>query len=457
MQKPWEGRFKEKTLEFVEEFTQSVSFDKRLAEEDIEQSIAHVKTLLRAGVLTEDESSQILSALESIKRDLKEGKVLFKEELEDVHMNIEAELIRRIGELGGKLHTGRSRNDQVATDERLYIKKEIRNVVNYLRDLRRVLVKLAEKSVEVVIPAYTHLQRAQPIRLAHYFLAYREMFLGDESRLMCAYRNADSLPLGCGAVAGVDFPLDRFFTARELRFRSVVRNSMYATSERDFILDLLYSLSVISMHLSRISEDLILWSTEEFGFVELPDRLCTGSSIMPQKKNPDILELIRGKTGRVYGNLVSLLTTMKNLPLAYNRDLQEDKEPLFDSIDTLKACLQAMKLALEGMEIKAQRMASSSGNFTLVTDLANYLVMKGVPFRKAHSTVGKLVSYLLSQGKRLEEVSLDELKNISELFDESALSLLSSKVVADRKKTYGGTAKEEIIRQIETAKREEGI
>ncbi|MFN3813485.1 MAG: argininosuccinate lyase [Aquificaceae bacterium] len=457
MQKPWEGRFKEKTLEFVDEFTQSVSFDKRLAEEDIEQSIAHVKTLLRAGVLAEDESSQILSALESIKRDLKEGNILFREELEDVHMNIEAELIRRVGELGGKLHTGRSRNDQVATDERLYIKKEIRNVAKHLRSLRRVLVKLAESSVEVILPAYTHLQRAQPIRLAHYFLAYREMFLGDELRLMYAYRHADSLPLGCGAVAGVDFPLDRFFTARELRFRSVVRNSMYATAERDFILDLLYALSVISMHLSRLSEDIILWSTEEFSFVELPDRLCTGSSIMPQKKNPDILELIRGKAGRVYGNLVSLLTTMKSLPLAYNRDLQEDKEPLFDSVDTLKTCLQAMKLALEGIEIKAQKMVSSSGNFTLVTDLANYLVMKGVPFRKAHSTVGKLVSYLISQGKRLEEVSLDELKSISELFDESALSLLSSKVVVDRKKTYGGTAKEEVLRQVEIAKREEGI
>ncbi|RME08649.1 MAG: argininosuccinate lyase [Aquificota bacterium] len=457
MQKPWEGRFREKTEEFVVRFTQSVSFDRELALWDIRQSKAHVKTLQRAGVLSEDEAKKLLEGLQSIEEDILQGRFVFRDELEDVHMNIEAELIRRLGDVGGKLHTARSRNDQVATDERLYIKDRLLEVIEALRALRRELIKLAENSLDIIMPSYTHLQRAQPIRLAHYFLAYREIFLVDESRFMNAYRSADCLPLGSGAVAGVDFPLDRFYTAELLGFGRVCRNSMQATADRDFILDVLYACAVCGMHLSRLSEDLILWSTEEFGFIDLPDRLCTGSSIMPQKKNPDVLELIRGKTGRLYGNLMSLLTMLKGLPMAYNRDLQEDKEPLFDSLKTIKDCLEGMRLVLEGMSIRADRMREASGGFTLMTDLANYLVHKGLPFRQAHAIAGSITAYLLEKGKRPEELTLEELKSFSELYEEDALELLDPQKVADRRKTYGGTAKEELMKRLQVSKREEGM
>lgn len=457
MEKPWEGRFREKTEEFVEKFTQSVSFDKELALWDIRQSKAHVKTLFKAGVLKEEEAQKIIKGLDSIKEDIEKGNFDFKESLEDVHMNIEAELINRIGDIGGKLHTARSRNDQVATDEKLYIKDKLLEISKLLKELRKSLIKHAEKSVEIVLPSYTHLQRAQPIRLAHYFLAYREIFLQDEQRFLNAYRRADCLPLGSGAVAGVDFPLDRFYTAELLNFNRVCRNSIQATAERDFILDVLYACSVCGMHLSRLAEDLILWSTEEFDFVELPDRLCTGSSIMPQKKNPDVLELIRGKTGRLYGNLIALFTTLKGLPMAYNRDLQEDKEPLFDSLGTIKGCIEGMMLIVEGMEIKKENMERASGGFTLMTDLANYLVMKGMPFRQAHKVAGSITYYLLERGKRPEELTLEELKKFSSLYEEDALNLLNAKNVADRRKTFGGTAREEVLRRIEVAKREEGM
>ncbi len=457
MQKPWEGRFKEKTEEFVERFTQSVSFDKELALWDIKQSKAHVKTLQRAGVLTEEEAQKLLLGLEDIEKDIKEGSFDFKQELEDVHMNIEAELIRRLGEVGGKLHTARSRNDQVATDERLYIKDKLIEVIQSLMALRKELVKLAERSVDILLPSYTHLQRAQPIRLAHYFLAYREMFLSDEQRFMNAYRSVDCLPLGSGASAGVDFPLDRFYTAELLGFGRLCRNSLQATAERDFILDVLYACAVCGMKLSRLSEDLIIWSTEEFGFVDLPDRLCTGSSIMPQKKNPDVLELIRGKTGRLYGNLMNLLVVLKGLPMAYNRDLQEDKEPLFDSLRTIKDCIEGMTLVLEGMSIRTDRMEKASGGFTLMTDLANYLVLKGIPFRQAHKIAGSITAYLLEKGKKPEELTLEELRSFSELYQEDALELLRPDKVADRRKTYGGTAREEVLKRLRVAKREEGI
>ncbi|MFN3598387.1 MAG: argininosuccinate lyase [Aquificaceae bacterium] len=457
MEKAWEGRFKEKTEEFVERFTQSVSFDKELAPWDIKQSIAHAKTLLKAGVLKEEEAEKIIEGLKKIEEEIYKGEFHFKGELEDVHMNIEAKLTRKIGEVGGKLHTARSRNDQVATDERLYIKDKLLEVFSLLKQLRRSLVNLAEKSLDIIMPSYTHLQRAQPIRLAHYFLAYREIFLKDAQRFINAYRSSDCLPLGSGAVAGVDFPLDRFYTAGLLGFNRLCRNSMQATADRDFILDVLYACGVCGMHLSRLAEDLILWSTEEFGFIDLPDRLCTGSSIMPQKKNPDVLELIRGKTGRLYGNLMNLFTTLKGLPMAYNRDLQEDKEPLFDSLRTLKDCLEGMTLVLEGMSIKEDRMREASGGFTLMTDLANYLVMKGVPFRQAHKVAGSITAYLIDKGKKPEDLTLEELRSFSEFYQEDALELLDSKKVADRRKTFGGTSKEELIKRIKVAKREEGI
>ncbi|WP_448588453.1 argininosuccinate lyase [Thermocrinis sp.] len=457
MEKPWEGRFKEKTEELVERFTQSVSFDKRLALHDIQQSLAHVKALKSSGVLSEEEERVISSGLQRVKEDVEKGTMEFAKELEDVHMNIERALIEKVGDVGGKVHTGRSRNDQVATDERLYIKEEIEKLQRELKELRRALVSLAERTLDVIAPSYTHLQRAQPISLAHYFLAYREAFLMDSMRLSNAHRIADSLPLGSGASAGVDFPIDRFQVAESLGFRSVLRNSLYATAERDFILDVLYACAVCGVHLSRLSEDLILWSSEEFGFVSLPDRLCTGSSIMPQKKNPDVLELVRAKTGRLYGNMIALFTVLKGLPYAYNRDLQEDKEPLFDSLDTLRDSIAVMKLVLEGLSVNEERMFSCAGGFALATDLANYLVLKGMPFRQAHKVVGSLVGYLVEKRKKLEEVSLEELKHFSELFDEDALKLLDPRIVADRRKTYGGTAREQVLLQIENAKREEGM
>ena len=457
MEKPWSGRFSEETDRFVEEFTESVSFDKALAIEDIDQSVAHVRTLEKAGLISPEEAGRIVKALEDIKKEVQEGRFRWRRELEDVHMNIEAELIRRLGETGKKVHTGRSRNDQVVTDERLFLKRETGEVVSLLKDIRRTLVKLAEGTVDTILPSYTHLQKAQPIRLAHYFLAFREAFLKDTERFLDCYRRIDEIPLGSGAVAGSDFPLDRFFTAEILGFSKVSRNSIQATSDRDFILEFLFACAVTGMHLSRLSEDLILWSSEEFGFVELPDRLCTGSSIMPQKKNPDLLELIRGKVGRLYGNLISLFTVLKGLPTAYNRDLQEDKEPLFDSLKTLKACLVGMRKILEGLKIRSEKMRSSAGNLTLATDLANYLVRKGVPFREAHKVVGKIVSYLVEKGKRMEELTFEELRSFSEHFSEDVLELLDPESSADRKVTYGGTSKKEVERMIEVAKREEGL
>ncbi len=457
MEKPWSGRFSEETDEFVEEFTESVSFDRELALEDIAQNIAHVRTLQEAGVLSDEEAKKLIEGLKEIERNIREGRFEWKRELEDVHMNIEFELTKRIGDVGGKLHTGRSRNDQVATDERLYLKREIEEIVNLLKELRKALVRTSENSVDIVLPAYTHLQRAQPIRLAHYFLAFREAFLKDTERFMDCYRRVDELPLGSGAVAGVDFPLDRHYTAELLGFNGLVRNSIYATADRDCIAEFLFACAITGMHLSRLSEDIIIWASEEFGYLDLPDKLCTGSSIMPQKKNPDVLELIRGKTGRLYGNLVSLLTTLKGLPTAYNRDLQEDKEPLFDSVKTLKGSLIGMRKVIEGLKVREQRMYSNAGNFVLITDVANYLAQKGVPFRKAHHIAGSIVAYLIEKGKRLEEISLEELKGFSELFEEDVFLLFKPENVADRRKTYGGTSEESVLKMIEVAKREEGL
>ena len=457
VKKPWGGRFSEDTDSFVEEFTESVSFDKELALQDIKQNLAHAKALLKAGILSEEDYKQIEKGLREIEREVKEGPFPWRRDLEDVHMNIEARLTEKIGDAGAKIHTARSRNDQVATDERMFLKENLEEIVSLLKVLRRTLVILAEKTVDVILPAYTHLQRAQPIRLAHYFLAFREAFLKDTQRFIDAYRRIDENPLGSGAVSGVDFDIDRFFTARLLGFTKVSRNSILSTSDRDFIAEVLFCCAITGMHLSRLSEDLILWASEEFGFVDLPDKLCTGSSIMPQKKNPDVLELIRGKTGRLYGNLISILTLLKGLPTAYNRDLQEDKEPLFDSLRTLKGSLIGMRKVLEGLKVRKQNMVSSAGGFALVTDLANYLAGKGIPFRKAHHIVGSLVAYLLEKGKKPEELTLEELKTFSEMFDRDALELLNPERVADRRRVFGGTAKEEVIRALEVAKREEGL
>ncbi len=446
--KLWGGRFSEGTDQFVEEFTESISFDKELALYDIRGSIAHARMLGEQGIISKEDAEKIIRGLEEIKREIEEGKFEWKKELEDVHMNIEKTLIEKIGSVGGKLHTGRSRNDQVITAFRLYLKEETNNIVMLLRELKKALLKKAKETVDIVAPAYTHLQKAQPIRLAHYFLAYLEMYNRDEERFLDTLKRIDQMPLGSGALAGVDFPIDREKTAKELGFSEIMRNSLDATSSRDSVIEFLSNCAICMANLSRQSEDFIIWNSAEFSYIELPDKLTTGSSIMPQKKNPDVLELIRGKTGRVYGSLIALLTVVKGLPLAYNRDLQEDKEPVFDAVKTLKGSIIGMTKIIEGLKPKKERMENEAGGFALATDLANYLVRKGVPFREAHHIVGQIVSYLVNQNRELESITLEELKQFSELFNEDSLKILSPYYVADARNSYGGTAKNRILEQI---------
>ena len=446
--KLWGGRFSEGTDAFVEEFTESVSFDKELAIYDIKGSIAHARMLGKQGIIPQEDAQKIIKGLEEIREEIKQGNFQWKKELEDVHMNIEKALIEKIGDVGGKLHTGRSRNDQVITAFRLYLKEETDNIIQLLRNLKKALLEKAKETVDVIMPAYTHLQRAQPIRMAHYFLAYLEMYNRDEERFSDTLKRIDQMPLGSGALAGVDFPIDREMTAKELGFSQIMRNSLDATASRDAVIEFLSDAAICMSNLSRQSEDLIIWNSTEFSFVELPDKLTTGSSIMPQKKNPDVLELIRGKTGRVYGDLVALLTVVKGLPMAYNRDLQEDKEPVFDAVRTLKGSIIGMTKIIEGLKPRKEIMEKAAGGFALATDLANYLVRKGMPFRQAHHVVGQIVGYLTQQNRELESITLDELKKFSDLFDEDALNILNPYYVADARKSYGGTAKERILDQI---------
>ncbi len=446
--KLWGGRFSESTDAFVEEFTESVSFDKELALYDIKGSIAHARMLGKMGIIPEEDAEKIIKGLKEIEKEIKEGKFQWKKELEDVHMNIEKALIDKIGSVGGKLHTGRSRNDQVITAFRLYLKEQIQDIIHLLRDLKKSLLKKAKETVDIIMPAYTHLQRAQPIRMAHYFLAYLEMYNRDEERFTDTLKRVDQMPLGSGALAGVDFPIDRKMTAKELGFSQLMRNSLDATASRDAIIEFLSDAAICMSNLSRQSEDFIIWNSTEFSFVELPDKLTTGSSIMPQKKNPDVLELIRGKTGRVYGDLIALLTVVKGLPMAYNRDLQEDKEPIFDAVKTLKGSIIGMTKIVEGLKPRKEIMEKAAGGFALATDLANYLVRKGMPFRQAHHVVGQIVAYLTKEGRNLEDITLEELKIFSDLFDEEALKILNPYYVADARKSYGGTAKERILEQI---------
>ncbi len=446
--KLWGGRFSEGTDAFVEEFTESVSFDKELAIYDIKGSIAHARMLGKQGIIPQEDAQKIIKGLEEIREEIKQGNFQWKKELEDVHMNIEKALIEKIGDVGGKLHTGRSRNDQVITAFRLYLKEETDNIIQLLRNLKKALLEKAKETVDVIMPAYTHLQRAQPIRMAHYFLAYLEMYNRDEERFSDTLKRIDQMPLGSGALAGVDFPIDREMTAKELGFSQIMRNSLDATASRDAVIEFLSDAAICMSNLSRQSEDLIIWNSTEFSFVELPDKLTTGSSIMPQKKNPDVLELIRGKTGRVYGDLVALLTVVKGLPMAYNRDLQEDKEPVFDAVRTLKGSIIGMTKIIEGLKPRKEIMEKAAGGFALATDLANYLVRKGMPFRQAHHVVGQIVGYLTQQNREFESITLDELKKFSDLFDEDALNILNPYYVADARKSYGGTAKERILDQI---------
>ena len=441
MSKLWGGRFTKNTDVLVEEFTSSISFDKRMYAEDIAGSIAHATMLGKCGIIPTEEATTIIDGLTSILVDIEAGNFSFEVSLEDIHMNIEKRLTDRIGPVGGKLHTARSRNDQVALDTHMYLKREIGNIGVLINGLQQAIIEVAKKHKSVIMPGYTHLQRAQPILLAHHLMAYFFMLSRDFGRLKGVWQGTDMMPLGAGALAGTTFPIDRHFVASELNFSEVYENSMDAVSDRDYILEFLSCASIMMMHLSRISEEIILWSSSEFAFIELDDGHCTGSSIMPQKKNPDVAELVRGKTGRVFGHLMALLSTVKGLPLAYNKDLQEDKEGMFDTIDTLKFSLTVYASMLRGMKVNDKVMSVAVHNdFSNATDMADYLVKKGLPFRQAHEVVGKCVAYCLGQKKWLMALSLAEFKQFSPLFETDILEAIKVETCVNARNSYGGTS-----------------
>ncbi|MEW6602560.1 MAG: argininosuccinate lyase [Nitrospirota bacterium] len=456
MKKLWGGRFSGGTEKTVEDFTESISFDARLWKYDIEGSIAHVTMLGRQKIISKKDAALIIKGLNDIRAEIESGKFKFSRGLEDVHMNIESALIKKAGPVGGKVHTARSRNDQVALDIRLYLRDEISQVMMLIKKLRKVFVSLAEKNLDTIMPGYTHLQRAQPVLLSHHLLAYYEMLGRDLERLGDCLKRVNVLPLGSAALAGTTLPIDRHYVAKLLKFPAVSENSIDAVSDRDFAAEFIAASGILMMHLSRLSEEIITWNSEEFKFIELPDAFTTGSSIMPQKKNPDVLELTRGKTGRVYGNLMSMLTIMKGLPLAYNRDMQEDKEPLFDTVDTVKACLDVLTkmLPLVRFNRKVMGLATAAG-FLTATDLAEYLVKKGVPFRDAHSITGRVVKYCIVNKKTLLDMDLNELKQFSELTGKDIFHYLSAEVSVSGKKSHGGTSGEKVrarIRKIKSGK-----
>src|SRR5690606_30869804 len=449
----WGGRFAEPTDQLVQRVNASIGVDQAMAEEDLLGSLAHARMLTAQGVLSEAEGAAIVDGLEQLLAEVRAGRVEWQVELEDVHMNLERLLTERIGPVGGKLHTARSRNDQVATDMRLYLKRRGAEVRGLLIELRGVLVDLAERHLDVIMPGYTHLQVAQPVRFSHHLLAYHEMFRRDQGRLEDALRRADVSPLGAGALAGTTFPIDRHLSAELLGFADVAANSLDAVSDRDFALETLAALAILMMHLSRLSEELIFWSSQEFGFVTLPDAYTTGSSIMPQKKNPDVCELVRAKTGRVYGALMGLLTVMKGLPLAYNKDMQEDKEGLFDALDTAEDALRLYAGMLPRMEVHAARMRDAAGRaYSNATDLADYLAKKGVPFRDAHHVVGRLVARALSAGVPLEGLSHDEMRAEDARIDEDVFDALDLDAVVDARASYGGPARAQVEHQIAAAR-----
>lgn len=449
MKKLWAGRFKEKTATAVEAFTESISFDKRLWKYDIEGSIAHAMMLGKQGIISKKESEKIVDALTEISEEIETGKFRFRQDLEDIHMNIEAALIKKIGDVGKKLHTARSRNDQVALDLRLYLRDKIGQIVLGMTVLETELLELADKHVDCIMPGYTHMQRAQPVLLSHYLLAYIEMLERDKERLRDTLKRVNILPLGSCALAGTSLPIDRKFVAELLKFDSVAGNSMDAVSDRDFAIEFLSGASIIMMHFSRMAEELVLWSTEEFSFVELPDAFTTGSSIMPQKKNPDVAELIRGKTGRVYGGLVTLLTIMKGLPLAYNRDMQEDKLPVFDAVDTIVSCLMVLNEMLPNIRFNKGRMAdTASKGYSTATDIAEYLVGRGMPFREAHEVTGRIVSYCLDNNKELNDLKAEEFKSFSLLIKPDIHKQLEARGSVAARKSHGGTSQVEVRKQI---------
>ena len=451
--KLWGGRFTKSTDSFTDHFHSSISFDSRMYLEDITGSMAHAGMLGKQGIIPAEDAALIIKTLKEILGDIEKGEVSFDEKAEDIHMNVESILISRIGDVGKRLHTGRSRNDQVALDTRMYTKKEIKEIQGLVKNLLTTLNDLAAKHTETIMPGYTHLQRAQPVTLAHHLLAYIEMFKRDYDRLTDCFKRTDVLPLGSGALATTTYPLDREFVAQELGFAAITQNSMDGVSDRDFCVELVSDLSILMMHLSRFCEEIILWSSHEFRFIELDDAYSTGSSIMPQKKNPDMAELIRGKTGRVYGHLMGLLTTMKGLPLAYNKDMQEDKEALFGAIDTIKMCVPVFTSMLATVTVREQNMLEAAkGGFTNATDAADWLVKQGVPFRDAHEIIGKLVLYCIQHNTNLDDLSLEEYKAISPVFDESVYAAISVKQCVEARNVVGGPAKAVTSKAIEENK-----
>ena len=452
--KLWGGRFTKETNKLVESFNESLSFDHRFYKQDIRGSIAHVKMLAKQNILTDDERDKIIEGLNSIEKDIESGVLKFDDGSEDIHSFVEAHLIERIGDTGKKLHTGRSRNDQVALDMKLYVRDEIDELKDLLYELLSEVLRIMEENTTTYMPGFTHLQKAQPTTLAHHFGAYFEMFIRDFDRLRSTRKRMNLSPLGSGAFAGTTYDLDRDYVASLLEFETATRNSMDSVSDRDYLLELLSDLAIISMHLSRLSEEIIIWNTDEYRFVEMDDTYSTGSSIMPQKKNPDIAELIRGKSGRVYGSLISLLTTMKGLPLAYNKDMQEDKEMSFDAIDTVKSLIKLMSGMLSSMKFNNERMAKSArGGFTNATDAADYLVKKNVAFRDAHEIVGRLVLYGIEHGKALDDFSLEEFRNISEYFDYDIYDAISLKTCVEKRNTKGAPGLTAIMNELKESKK----
>ncbi|HPS58321.1 MAG TPA: argininosuccinate lyase [Spirochaetota bacterium] len=451
--KLWGGRFEGSASDITERISRSVHFDSRLYKQDIRGSIAHAKMLNKIGVLDSKELEDIISGLMQIRDEIDRGDFKFLASREDIHMNIEADLTDRIGDAGKKLHTGRSRNDQVATDVRMFIMDESAVIESLLVKLISVLVETAGNNIDVIMPGYTHMQVAQPVRFSHHILAYAWMLVRDRKRLRDAVSSCSRMPLGSGALAGVNYKNDREFLRSELGFDSVIMNSMDAVSDRDFMLDFLYFASVLGMHLSRFCEELILWSSSEFSFIRLADSFTTGSSIMPQKRNPDVAELVRGKTGRLYGNLLTMLTVLKGLPMTYNRDMQEDKEPLFDTVDTVMLCLEGMTGMISTMTINAERMKSAvRSNFSTATDLADYLVRKGVPFRESHEISGNIVRYCETEKKDFFALTVPELKKFSPLIDDEIVSILDPSGAPERKLSAGGTSRNSILEQIKMLK-----
>ncbi|MFA5321434.1 MAG: argininosuccinate lyase [Smithella sp.] len=447
--KPWGGRFQKPTAESVEKFTSSIHYDQRLYPYDIEGSIAHATMLAGQNIISKNEATKIVSALKGILKDIKKGNLKFSPSDEDIHMAIEKELSRRIGEAGGKLHSARSRNDQIVLDVRLFLRTEINSILFLAKDLQITLVELAKKEIRTVMPGYTHMQKAQPVLLSHYLLAFVEMFARDVQRFNECRNRINTLPLGAAALAGTSLPIDRNVTARILNFPVVSKNSMDTVADRDFIAEFIFAASLVMMHLSRFCEDLILWSSDEFGFVEISDAYTTGSSIMPQKKNPDVAELIRGKTARVYGDLFTIMTLLKGLPMTYNRDLQEDKEPLFDAVDTVKDCLSIFTEMIRNTNFQAGKMHNAAKKgFSTATDVAEYLVKKGVPFREAHEIVGRIVAYCLKNKKELENLTLKEYQDFNKHFKNDIKSVTKLENAVNARKHAGGTATKAVMQRI---------